>query len=135
MWEKSGELDWGRVIICDGTVLFELLDALDGQDRRASAQCDDDGVKHGPGEEAEEVPPLDCRFIGLLLDVRIGVQGDARVAALLVAYLIILSVRCETSLSALSDQSMFRNEKKSAKHTFVKKDSACAKRYQYRRVA
>ncbi len=58
-------------------VPFELLDALDGQDRRASAQCDDDGVKHGPGEEAEEVPPLDCRFIGLLLDVRIGVQGDA----------------------------------------------------------
>ena len=94
----------------------------------------DAGVKHGPGEEAEEVPPLDCRFIGLLLDVRIGVQGDARVAALLVAYLIILSVRCETSLSALSDQSMFRIEEKSAKLTFVKYDSACAKRYQYRRV-
>ncbi|WP_368098005.1 hypothetical protein [Bifidobacterium adolescentis] len=80
-------------------------------------------------------PPLDCRFIGLLLDVRIGVQGDARVAALLVAHLIILSVRCETSLSALSDQSMFRIEEKSAKLTFVKYDSACAKRYQYRRVA
>ena len=43
MWEKSGELDWDRVIICDGMVPFELLDALDGQDRRASAQCDDDG--------------------------------------------------------------------------------------------
>ena len=63
------------------------------------------------------------------------IQGDARVAALLVAYLIILSVRCETSLSALSDQSMFRIEEKLAKLTFVKYDSACAKRYQYRRVA
>lgn len=70
-----------------------------------------------------------------MLDVRIGVQGDARVAALLVAHLIILSVRCETSLSALSDQSMFRIEEKLAKLTFVKYDSACAKRYQYRRVA
>jgi hypothetical protein len=70
-----------------------------------------------------------------MLDVRIGVQGDARVAALLVAHLIILSVRCETSFSALSDQSMFRIEEKLVKLTFVKYDSACAKRYQYRRVA
>ena len=70
-----------------------------------------------------------------MLDVRIGVQGDARVAALLVAHLIILSVRFETSVSALSDQSMFRIEEKLAKLTFVKYDSACAKKYQYRRVA
>ena len=50
---------------------------------------------------------LQLWVIVTMLDVRIGVQSDARVAALLVAHLIILSVRCETSLSALSDQSMF----------------------------